>query len=50
MHERLLTMRDIINGVKDCERREFFFLTKDIKEGFLYEKLREEDEIIPIIF
>ena len=50
MYERLLTMRDIINGVKDCERREFCFLTKDIKEGFLNTKSKEEDEFEPTTF
>ena len=31
-------MKDIANGIKDCERREFCFLTKDIKEGFFKEE------------
>ena len=35
IQERLLTMKDIENGVKDCKNREFRFLTKILKKDII---------------
>ena len=43
VQERVLTMKDIEEGVKDCDNREFCFLTKDLEEGFLNADLTDPE-------
>ena len=50
MHEKLLRMWDVINGIENCERKKCYFLTKDIEQEFSYAPTKEEDEFEPTTF